>query len=230
MRKVILAAAILAVGQLGCPARGPDSQPKPSRRLSPNYPSVRAHQVKKRTSHKPDTPDERVSHTRRSRNWYPKGRKLSSRWKTIVIHHSATRRGGAALFGRDHVKTNGWDELGYHFVIGNGTSTPDGTVEVGPRWTKQKHGAHCKTANNYYNEHGIGICLVGDFTKSRPTPKQLSSLRRLVQFLVHACGIAPERITTHRAVTGKTQCPGPNFSLQGLRKSLAPPATATNLP
>ncbi len=230
MRKAILAAAILAVGQFGCPARGPDSQPKPSRRLRPNYPSVRPPRAKKQTSHKAKTPDRRVSHARLSGTWYPKGRKLSSRWKTIVIHHSATRRGGAAVFGKDHVKRNGWDELGYHFVIGNGTSTPDGTVEVGPRWTKQKHGAHCKTANNYYNEHGIGICLVGDFTKSRPTAKQMSSLRRLVQFLVRACGIAPGRITTHGAVTGKTRCPGRNFSVQALRRSLAPPVAATNLP
>ena len=231
MRKVIVAAAILAVGQLGCPARGPRSQPEISRHPTPrDYPTVRTPPLQKPPPPAANSQNNKASQTRRSGSWYPKGRELSSRWKTIVIHHSATRRGGAELFGRDHIKRNGWDELGYHFVIGNGTSTPDGMVEVGPRWNKQKHGAHCKTANNYYNEHGIGICLVGDFTKSRPTPRQLNSLRRLVQFLVHACGIAPGRITTHRAVTGKTQCPGPNFSLPALRKSIAPRATATNLP
>ena len=30
-------------------------------------------------------------------------------------------------------QAKGWDELGYHFVIGNGTDTRDGQVEVGSR-------------------------------------------------------------------------------------------------
>ena len=78
---------------------------------------------------------------------------------------------------------NGWDELGYHFVIGNGRGTPDGMIEVGSRWHKQKHGAHCKTPDNYFNNHGIGICLVGDFTKRRPSAAQMASLEQLVRFL-----------------------------------------------
>ena len=35
-------------------------------------------------------------------------------------------------------RDRGFDELGYHFVIGNGTNSGDGQIEVGPRWTKQK--------------------------------------------------------------------------------------------
>ena len=133
--------------------------------------------------------------------WEPAGRKISPRWTTIVIHHSATAAGGAAEFDRYHRKANGWDELGYHFVIGNGTLTPDGYVEVGSRWHKQKHGAHCKTPGNYFNEHGIGVCLVGDFTRSRPTARQLASLQRLVSFLMDRCNIPASRVTTHGAVT-----------------------------
>lgn len=154
-------------------------------------------------------------------DWLPSGRRISKRWRYIVIHHSATRTGGAAKFDKHHRERNGWDELGYHFVIGNGTSTPDGMVEVGPRWRKQKHGAHCKTRDNYYNEHGVGICLVGDFTRSRPTADQLASLERLVRFLCERCNIAPSNVTTHRAVTGKTRCPGRFFALARLRRSIA---------
>lgn len=150
------------------------------------------------------------------RSWFPKNRQISSRWKTIVLHHSGTDIGGAKRFDKHHRVDNGWDELGYHFVIGNGTDTPDGFVEAGPRWQKQKHGAHCKTSDNYYNEHGIGICLVGDFTQSSPTRKQLVSMRKLVRFLSRSCHIPPNKITTHRAITGKTQCPGRNFPLSAL--------------
>jgi len=149
--------------------------------------------------------------------WYPAGRRISPRWTTIVLHHSATVQGGARRFDKSHRESNGWDELGYHFVIGNGTDTPDGHVEVGSRWHKQKHGAHCKTPNNYYNDHGIGICLVGDFTKSSPTPRQLDSARDLVRFLSDACRIPASRVTTHGAVTRKTACPGRRFPLESIR-------------
>jgi len=151
------------------------------------------------------------------REWMP--RRLSRRWSTIVIHHSATASGGAKAFDAYH-KQRGWNGLGYHFVIGNGTDTADGQVEVGARWRQQSTGAHCKTPNNYYNEHGIGICLVGDFTRSRPTPKQMASLRKLTRFLAKTCGIAPTRVTTHRNVTGGTACPGRHFHLDTFRSAL----------
>jgi len=152
------------------------------------------------------------------RDWMP--RRLSRRWSTIVVHHSATAEGGAKAFDKFHKETRGWDGLGYHFVIGNGTDTLDGEVEVGARWRQQKTGAHCKTPNNYYNEHGIGICLVGDFTQSRPTARQLASLRKLTRFLAKTCDIAPIRVTTHRNVTGGTVCPGPHFHLEALRNAM----------
>ena len=155
-----------------------------------------------------------------SEAWPPKGQRLSSKWQAIVIHHSATERGSAATFDQFH-RGKGWDELGYHFVIGNGTETADGLIEIGPRWHKQKRGAHCKTPDQYFNERGIGICLVGDFTRTRPTVRQMNSLTRLVRYLCHACDIPSSRITTHGLVNPKTQCPGPHFSLGGLRGRLA---------
>src|SRR5687768_8825904 len=61
------------------------------------------------------------------RDWTPSAR--ANDWRWIVIHHSATPAGGAKTFDKMH-KAKGWDELGYHFVIGNGTDTADGQVEV----------------------------------------------------------------------------------------------------
>lgn len=163
-------------------------------------------------------------------SWYPRDRRISPRWSHIVLHHSATGTGGASRFDKYHRQNNGWDELGYHFVIGNGTDTPDGYVEVGPRWHKQKHGAHCKTPGNYYNEHGIGICLVGDFTVARPTPKQLASLQKLTRFLSDVCGIQPRRVTTHGALKKSTQCPGRFLDIKRLRRALTATPTAMMSP
>jgi len=144
------------------------------------------------------------------------------------VHHSATSTGSAAVFDRSH-RARGWDELGYHFVIGNGTTTPDGFVEVGNRWTKQKHGAHCKTPNNYYNDHGIGICLVGDFTSGRPTRAQMESLAKLVRFLCRECRISPSQVVGHSQVTQRTACPG-CLSIAWVQRQAALPATASVVP
>ena len=158
-------------------------------------------------------------------SWFPRASRLSNRWSTIVVHHSATNTGSARTFDRYH-KDKGWDELGYHFVIGNGSETPDGTIEVGARWHKQKHGAHCKTADNFFNEHGIGICLVGDFTKTRPTARQMAALERLSTFLCIVCHIPPDRVVTHGAVTHKTACPGRNLPIGNVRRAVAQSVTA----
>lgn len=161
----------------------------------------------------PGAPEDPAAETR----WMPKVK--SNRWTYIVIHHSASKAGGADRFDDWH-RQKGWDELGYHFVVGNGSDTADGQVEVGPRWVAQKHGAHCKTKNEYYNQHGIGVCLVGNFDLHPPAEGQLQSLRRLVGFLSREFDIPPDRILTHGGVTGQTHCPGKHFDVEALRNSI----------
>jgi hypothetical protein len=131
-------------------------------------------------------------------------------WRYVVIHHSATNSGNAAQFDTMHRQDRGWDELGYHFVIDNGRGGPDGRVEVGSRWTKQKHGAHTGgTPENEYNELGIGICLVGDFRGGMPTAGQLVATQKLVAYLCHRYDIPPQNVITHQdAPAANTECPG----------------------
>lgn len=133
-------------------------------------------------------------------------------WKYIVIHHSATEEGCAAVFDRFH-RGKGWDELGYHFVIPNGKGGPDGSVEVGSRWRCQKWGSHTGgTPDNEYNNLGIGICVVGDWSRSLPTPAQLAGLRQLVLHLARTYRIPLRNIIGHRDAPGaKTACPGDAF-------------------
>jgi N-acetyl-anhydromuramyl-L-alanine amidase AmpD len=151
------------------------------------------------------------------RAWKPQAE--ARQWECVVIHHSATDFGGARRFDRGH-REKGWDDLGYHFVIGNGSDTRDGLVEVGPRWREQRHGAHCRSPEDYYNEHGIGICLVGNFDEDAPSASQMQSLTRLLRFLCRKYDIPPTRVYTHGGVTHLTACPGKHFDLKALRRSL----------
>ena len=149
--------------------------------------------------------------------WKPLGEERP--WRYIVIHHSATATGSATEFDRMH-KAKGWDELGYHFVIGNGTGTGDGEVEVGSRWPKQKHGAHTKvTGHPEYNDVGIGICLVGNFDVTHPSEAQMQSLARLIRFLQDRYGIPRSHIYRHGQLKA-TDCPGRNFDYADLFRRL----------
>jgi hypothetical protein len=137
-------------------------------------------------------------------------------WKYIVLHHSASPTGNAALFDREH-REKGWDELGYHFVIDNGRGGADGRIELGPRWVKQKWGAHAKTPDNRFNDYGIGICFVGNFEQSKPTAKQLESAAKLVAWLMQTYDIPQKNVIGHEDTGKQTLCPGRNLSVARVR-------------
>ena len=125
---------------------------------------------------------------------------ITRKWNRIILHHSAGTSGSAEAFDRQH-RQQGWDGLGYHFVIGNGRGMGDGELAVGHRWTAQKGGAHCKG----HNHDSIGICLVGNFENAPPTPRQLETLRKLVAE-IH--GVLPDLPVMKHGDLGRTLCPG----------------------
>jgi len=180
--------------------------PRVARRNAPASPPVAANPDSR------STPTPTVAGV--PREWIPIASPRPWRW--IVIHHSATPAGGAVAFDKMH-RQKGWDELGYHFVIGNGTDTRDGQIEVGPRWPKQKWGAHAKTADNRYNDYGIGICLVGNFDVDRPTAAQMRSLSKLVAYLMRTYHIPADRVLGH-GDTKPTDCPGRHMSVASVRR------------
>ena len=98
----------------------------------------------------------------------------------IIVHCSATaelRDFGAKDIDLWH-KAQGWDCIGYHYVV-----RIDGTIEEGR--PVERIGAHCKGHNAY----SIGVCYVGGLAADGKTPKdtrtpeqnaaQLSLIRRL---------------------------------------------------
>ena len=145
----------------------------------------------------------------------------TSLWRHIVVHHSGTRMGSAASMDRFHREERGMENgLAYHFVIGNGNGMGDGEIALGERWKKQIQGGHLSSLA--LNKISIGICLVGDFEKNRPTRRQMQQLEALVLFLMETVKIPPERVTTHTLLHPKhTACPGKLFPTESFRKTIS---------
>ena len=155
------------------------------------------------------------------RGWIPPSR-LEKKWAAIIIHHSVTKDGNAAIFDKYHKEKRHWAGVGYDFVIGNGRDSGDGQVEVTFRWDEQKVGAHCKSSNNWANREAVGICLVGDFSRKSPTKRQMQSLAKLVQFLRHRYKIPKRQIYGHNTTPGAkpTKCPGRYFPMARFKAML----------
>lgn len=155
-------------------------------------------------------------------SWLPPSR-LEKKWTAIIIHHSGTKNGSAAVFDKWHKEGNHWEGVGYDFVIGNGTDSKDGQVEATYRWQNQKIGAHCGgTPGNWANREAIGICLVGNFNQTLPTARQIEALIKLVSFLQNRYGIPKTRIYVHNTTPGArpTECPGRYFSITQFKSKL----------
>ncbi len=141
---------------------------------------------------------------------------LRRRWQFIIVHNSGTRQGNARVFDYYHRNVRRMvNGMAYHFVIGNGTSSGDGQIEVGDRWRRQIQGGHVHS--DYLNSISLGICLVGDFNRGQPTPAQLASAEELISYLRQRCGKVDRRyppVRPHREMNPPrwaTDCPGDDF-------------------
>jgi hypothetical protein len=145
------------------------------------------------------------------------------RWQFIVVHNSGTRQGNARVFDYYHRHVRRMQNgLAYHFVIGNGTSTGNGQIEVGDRWRRQINGGHVHS--DYLNNISLGICLVGDFNRDQPTRAQLDACEELIRYLRDRCG-KTERgaipVKPHREMNPPrwpTDCPGDDFPYSWFRR------------
>lgn len=122
--------------------------------------------------------------------------------KYIIIHCTATAQGlsfTAADVDRWH-KAQGWNGIGYHFLV-----RLDGTVERGR--SEHTPGAHCAGLNSI----SLGVCYVGGLDtdgrtpKDTRTPQQIAALRKLLQDLKKKYPRA--RIVSHHHFNRQKACP-----------------------
>lgn len=82
----------------------------------------------------------------------------------------------------------GWDDIGYHFLVGG-----DGNAYEGRGWNKQ--GAHTKG----FNKQSICIAFIGTFNKITPPEIQLRAARMLIDEGVRQKKISEDyRLYGHR--------------------------------
>jgi hypothetical protein len=159
--------------------------------------------------------------TRAVRSEIDKAPVKRNRWRYIVVHNSGTRQGSAKAFHYYHLRVRKMPNgLAYHFVIGNGSSTGDGQIEIGSRWTRQINGGHVHS--DYLNNIALGICLVGDYNRDTPTKKQLEALDELIRYLRKRVGKVDGKVSivkAHRDINPPrwpTDCPGNKFPYRWL--------------
>jgi N-acetyl-anhydromuramyl-L-alanine amidase AmpD len=211
--------SILCIGLSILAGCGSHDEPKPQIVRSPASSEPVVVQPKKRVVK--GTPYDQPVDRNIPSDWLPPPGE-ERRWKAIVLHHSGTNNGNAAIFDRWHREGNHWEGVGYDFVIGNGTDSGDGQVEVTFRWRQQRTGAHCKTPTNWANESAVGICLVGNFNHTAPTSRQMQSLLRLIRFLQKRYDISRRQVYGHNTTPGAraTDCPGSKFPMARLKSML----------
>jgi len=134
-----------------------------------------------------------------------------SKINTIVVHHSATMQkmpkgrqswmGTIEQFANYHIDSHNWPGIGYHYVI-----DPDGVVwKTNPIGVTSWH-------TGRYNTPSIGVMLIGNFQKEKPTGGQIHALRELVEILKDALPNITKVIGHKQAPGHKSNaCPGSNL-------------------
>ena len=115
----------------------------------------------------------------------PQRADLKTLWNKIVIHDSGFYFDDAEDITRRHVAA-GLQDIGYHFVIGNGNGNlSDGQIFVSNRWDLQLAGAHVASRTgadpldaDQLNRVAIGICLVRDQEKAHKSCFHYGALRQ----------------------------------------------------
>lgn len=153
----------------------------------------------------------------------PKPGRKSTTVKHCVIHHSAGSNTDTNYVNAIrniyllHTQSNGWDDIGYNFVIAQDGTIFSGRDALGSGDEDNIQGAHFCAKNS----GTMGVCLLGNYNTKSPTPSTLGSLTALLTWKLHkenlstfdafahpdALGQDLETITMHRSGC-PTACPG----------------------
>jgi len=124
---------------------------------------------------------------------------------------------GAKTIRGWHVNDNGWNDIGYHWVIRR-----DGTIEPGRK--ESVKGAHCNAKGG--NTASIGICMVGGvkrmngklIAENNFSPEQWASLEWQVREIMTKYPI--DTLIGHRDLDPGKACPSFSVKDWSVKKGL----------
>lgn len=130
----------------------------------------------------------------------------------VVVHHSATKDSGSvsvSAIRRYHVETNGWLDIGYHFLV----EEVNGHYEWIAGRAIDESGAHCYQQG--MNRKGLGVCFIGNYDDAPPPLAMMQFAARHLQPLLELLGIPLDRehIHPHNEFATYKSCPGKSFPL-----------------
>ncbi|KAK0085675.1 hypothetical protein PV325_004621 [Microctonus aethiopoides] len=130
----------------------------------------------------------------------------------VVIHHSYTdecttqalceakvksfQKYLATCRQNYHMDHNGWDDIGYNFLVGD-----DGNIYEGRGWGIR--GAHSPK----YNAKSLGICFIGDFTSKVPSTQAINAVKQLLNYGEMIGNITSDYTLLGHRQTKATDCP-----------------------
>jgi len=128
----------------------------------------------------------------------PKPNPAATEVTNLVIHHSATSNSATdyLLAVRNiylyHVNNNGWDDVGYNFLV-----APDGTLYAGRDGQGKEddnvRGAHFCAKNSYT----MGVCLIGNYSEIPPPDTMINTLAALLAWKLKKDDLQPLEKTFH---------------------------------
>jgi hypothetical protein len=170
--------------------------------------------------------------------------------KLAIVHHTAgtnnytPAQAAAIVRGIEvyHVKGNGWNDIGYNFLVDRYGTVYEGR---GGGTTRNVIGAHSLG----FNTGTVGIAMIGNFTSASPPPAMQSALVSLLAWRLDVAHVDPSssvvytsggngkfhagKVVTLHAIsghrdTGPTECPG--NAAYALLPAIVRRVTATGLP
>lgn len=129
----------------------------------------------------------------------------------ITIHHTwrptmSDYSGASSIrqIQNYHMDTNGWSDIGYHFLIG--TFPNSGETKIYQGRPENVVGAHTGGANT----NNVGVNVIGDYTTEKVHGASYKALISLLAWLCDHYNIHPDNIYGHCDMNS-TACPGDNL-------------------
>lgn len=158
----------------------------------------------------------------------PAGTRTISDVRHVVVHHSAGSNSDTDYVNvvRNiylyHVNQNGWDDIGYNYVVAQNGSIFKGRDPQGAGDEDNIIGAHYCAKNT----GTMGICVLGNYETVAPTNASVASLTDLITWKCAQENMLPEDEELHPKNTGSllkhvvghlngcaTECPGDSLYL-----------------